>query len=75
MPEDDEKITLEMFQQMFVEERKSGYSYAMGDLYHVLDEVMTVENVILIKDIQARMEHIEGVRITTNFAPPDVRKD
>lgn len=63
------------FRQLLSQEMKSGYSFAIADLYVVLNDVMTVENVKLIKEIMHRMEHQENIRIETNFAPPDVRKD
>ncbi len=72
MPEDEREAAL---RELLLDEMKSGYCFAMGDLFIVLNDVMTPENVKLIKEIMFRMEHQESIRIATNFTPPDVRKD
>lgn len=47
-----------------------GYGYAISDLCLILADLITLENKELIKEIQARMEHNESIRIETDFSPP-----
>ncbi len=49
---------------------QAGYNYAMGDLFLVLTELMTQENMKLLMEIHDRMVHMEEIREATAFAPP-----